>query len=359
MAAEQQSGLAFDANKLALWCIILAVSLAFLVVGKAFLIPLTIAILLWSLLDALRRVFLRLAPDARPMPNWVAMTLSISTVVLGNCVVYAILVGQVDALVAAAPVYQANFEALTSRVAGFLGLESLPTAESMLDRLDLGQMFAWIGASAGSLLSNLILVAIYVGFLLAEQHRIPDKLARLQKDEGKAEQMRTLAAEISKSVQTYIWIKTLVSILTGAASYVILVLVGVDFAAIWALVIFFLNFIPSVGSILGVVFPALLTIVQFDTLVPFVIVAVGLGLTQFVIGNIIEPAVTGRTLNMSPFMVIISLTFWGALWGVPGMFLSVPMMVVTGIVCSYFPGLRWISVVLSADGRLMRENDPD
>ena len=359
MATEKQSGLAFDANKLAIWCIILAVSLAFLVVGRTFLIPLTIAILLWSLLDALRVMFLRLAPDAHPMPNWVAMTLSISTVVLGNCVVYAILVGQVDGLVAAAPVYQANFEALTSRVAGFLGLESLPTVESMLDRLDLGQMFAWIGASAGSLLSNFILIAIYVGFLLAEQHRIPDKLARLQKDEGKAEQMRTLAAEISSSVQTYIWIKTLVSILTGVASYVILVLVGVDFAAIWALVIFFLNFIPSVGSVLGVVFPALLTIVQFDTLVPFVIVAVGLGLTQFVIGNIIEPAVTGRTLNMSPFMVIISLTFWGALWGVPGMFLSVPMMVVTGIVCSYFPGLRWVSVVLSADGRLMREKDPD
>lgn len=359
MAAEQQTSLAFDAKKLATWCIILAVSLTFLVVGRVFLIPLTIAILLWSLLDALRGVFLRLAPESHPMPNWVAMTLSISTVVLGNGIVYAILVGQVDALVAAAPVYQANFEALTSRVAGFLGLESLPTVESLLDRLDLGEMFAWIGASAGSLLSSLILIAIYVGFLLAEQHRIPDKLARLQKDEAKAEQMRTLAAEISSSVQTYVRIKTLVSILTGAASYVILVLVGVDFAAIWALVIFFLNFIPSVGSILGVAFPALLTIVQFDTLVPFVIVAVGLGLTQFVIGNILEPAITGRTLNMSPFMVIISLTFWGALWGVPGMFLSVPMMVVTGIVCSYFPGLRWISVVLSADGRLMRENDPD
>jgi predicted PurR-regulated permease PerM len=305
MTKEQGSFLAFDASKLAVWCVIVAVVLAMLVFGRGFLIPLTIAILLWSLLDTLRGKFLLLAPDAHPMPNWVALVLSISTVVLGNVVVYVILVGQVDALVAAAPIYQANFEALTTRLASSVGLEQLPTMESLLSRLDLAGLFSWIGASAGSLLSHLVLIAIYVGFLLAEQHRIPEKLARLQKDEAKAEQMRTLASEISSSVQTYIWIKTLMSLLTGAASYMVLILVGVDFAAIWALVIFFLNFVPSVGSILGVVFPALLTLVQFDTVVPFLIVAIGL------------------------------------------------MMVVTAILCSYFEGLRWIAVILSADGRLM------
>jgi predicted PurR-regulated permease PerM len=357
MTTEQQSSLAFDPNKLAVWSIILAVTLTMLVVGRAFLIPLTIAILLWSLLDALREMFLRIAPDAHPMPGWIAMVLSISTVVLGHALVYAMLVGQVDALVAAAPVYQANVAELTTRLAGHLGVEQLPTVESMLNRLDLGAMFSWIGASAGTLLSHLVLIAIYVGFLLAEQHRIPDKLARLQRDEAKANQMRILTSDISSSVQKYIWIKTLMSVLTGAASYVVLFFVGVDFAAIWALLIFFLNFIPTVGSIVGVVFPALLTLVQFDTLGPFFVVAVGLGLTQFLIGNVLEPAVTGRTLNLSPFMIILSLTFWGALWGVPGMFLSVPLMVVTGIVCSHFAGLRWISVLLSADGRLMTAED--
>lgn len=357
MASDRPTFLAFDVQKLARWSVILAVMITALVVGRDFLIPLTIAILLWSLLDALREMFRRLTPGAHPMPGWLAMALSIATVVLGNVVVYAILVGQVDALVAAAPVYQANFQALTIRVAGTLGIEQLPTAENMLSQLDLGRMFTWIGASAGTLLSHLVLIAIYVGFLLAEQHRIPDKLARLQSDEARAEQMRTLVSDISKSVQTYIWIKTLMSLLTGAVSYVVLILVGVDFAAIWALVIFFLNFIPSVGSILGVLFPAILTLVQFETLGPFVVVIAGLGTAQFLIGNVLEPAVTGKTLNMSPFMVILSLTFWGALWGVPGMFLSVPLMVVTGIVCSHFEGLRWISVVLSADGRLMTANN--
>jgi predicted PurR-regulated permease PerM len=353
MTTEQQASLTFDPNKLAVWSVILAVTLTMLVVGRTFLIPLTIAILFWSLLDALRELFLRIAPGKHPMPGWIAMVLAILTVVLANALVYAILIGQVDALVAAAPVYQANFAELTTRLAGYLGVEQLPTVENMVGWLDLGGMFSWIGASAGTLLSHLVLIAIYVGFLLAEQHRIPDKLARLQRDAAKASQMQTLATDISSSVQKYIWIKTLMSLLTGVASYIVLFFVGVDFAAIWALLIFFLNFIPTVGSVVGVVFPALLTLVQFDTLVPFFVIAVGLGLIQFVIGNVLEPAVTGRTLNLSPFMVILSLTFWGALWGVPGMFLSVPLMVVTGIVCSHFAGLRWIAVLLSADGHLM------
>jgi AI-2 transport protein TqsA len=138
-------------------------------------------------------------------------------------------------------------------------------------------------------------------------------------------------------------------------SYVILVLVGVDFAALWSLLIFFLNFIPNIGSALGVLFPALLTLIQFDTLTPFLIVAAGLGTAQFIIGNIIEPAYMGKSLNLSSFMILLSLSFWGAVWGLPGMFLSVPLMVVMAIACAHFVGLRWIAVMLSADGRLLSD----
>ena len=91
---------------------------------------------------------------------------------------------------------------------------------------------------------------------------------------------------------------------------------------------------------------------QFDSPTPFLLVVGGLGATQFVIGNIIEPALVGRSLNLSSFMIILSLTFWGSIWGVPGMLLSVPIMVVGAIVCSHLPDLRWVAVLLSADGRL-------
>lgn len=103
--------------------------------------------------------------------------------------------------------------------------------------------------------------------------------------------------------------------------------------------------------------PVRLTLVQFDTLTPFLIVVASLGAVQFIIGNVVEPAYMGRSLNMSSFMILLSLAFWGAVWGLPGMLLSVPLMVVIGIICANFAGLRWISVVLSGDGRLL-SGDP-
>jgi predicted PurR-regulated permease PerM len=202
-------------------------------------------------------------------------------------------------------------------------------------------------------MSDVMLIAIYVGFLLAEEHILPAKIRRLHKDPEKAERISQLATDVSESIQRYIGMKTLVSLLTATISYAVLALVGVDFAIIWALLVFFLNFIPTIGSIIAVIFPALLTLVQFDTITPFLVVALGLGGTQFVIGNVIEPMYVGKSLNLSSFMILLALSFWGTVWGLPGMFLAVPLMVMAGIVCAQFHGLRWIAVILSADGNLI------
>jgi AI-2 transport protein TqsA len=98
--------------------------------------------------------------------------------------------------------------------------------------------------------------------------------------------------------------------------------------------------------------------VQFDTITPFLLVVVGLGSTQFIIGNIVEPIFMGRSLNLSSFMILASLMFWGAVWGVPGMILSVPIMVTAAIICSHIPGMQWAAIFLSADGRLMGTQEP-
>jgi predicted PurR-regulated permease PerM len=178
------------------------------------------------------------------------------------------------------------------------------------------------------------------------------KLDALASNPDEASNMRDIFTQITTQGQSYIWLKTLVSLATGLLSYLILLWVGVDFAAVWALLIFMLNFIPNLGSILGVMLPALLTLVQFDTLMPFMYIAVGLGAVQFTIGNVIEPALMGKSLNLSSLMIILSLTFWGLLWGIPGMLLSVPIMVMFAIVCAKFDKLRGIAIILSADGVL-------
>jgi len=333
--------------------VILAITLTFLVVGRDFLVPLAVAILFWNLLNALAAAFGRIKLGKSSIPGWLAWILSLTVLFLANWVVYRILTSQSDALIAAAPVYQANFAKLSDKLTTLLGIEHMPSTDQFMKSLDLGKLLSWLGGSVGSLLAELVLVVLYVAFLLAEQRHFPEKITRLANDEEKAAKMRLLMSQISRQVQTYIWIKTAVSLLTGIVSYILLRLVGVDFAAVWALIIFLLNYIPNVGSALGVIFPALLTLVQFETLMPFVVVVLGLGAVQFIIGNMVEPAMMGSELNLSSFVIILSLTFWGMIWGIAGMVLSVPITVIVTIICSNFRRLHWIAILLSGDGRLM------
>jgi AI-2 transport protein TqsA len=130
--------------------------------------------------------------------------------------------------------------------------------------------------------------------------------------------------------------------------------VGVDFAAFWAVLIFFFYYIPTVGSILAILAPALLTLVQFESLTPFLIVLGVFGPFQVLMANAVEPAIMGRSLNLSPLVIIVSLMFFGTIWGVIGMFLCVPIMVVAMIVLANFDQTRPVAILLSANGNVPR-----
>jgi len=342
--------------KAAFVLIILAISLTMIQIGRNFFIPLVLAFMTWSLLNALSDHIHKIRIGAVVIPRWLATLLSIMALGLFLLGIYQLLASQADSLVAAGPVYQENFSRLLNELMAWAGIEQLPSTDSLFQNINIGSILSLVGGSVGSIFTSIVLVLIYTGFLFAEQNVIPSKLAALHSSTEEAEETRLIFAEIASQVRRYIWMKTLVSLLTGVLSYLVLKLVGVDFAAVWALLIFLLNYIPNIGSILGVIFPALLTLVQFDTLTPFLLISLGLGAVQFIVGNVIEPAFMGKSLNLSSFMIILSLTFWGMIWGIPGMFLSVPIMVITAIICARFEGLRGIAVVLSADGALLTSN---
>ena len=199
---------------------------------------------------------------------------------------------------------------------------------------------------------NAGVILIYVLFLLVEQRSFPAKMAAIFPDAEQLEGMRRLLSQITQDIQTYIWIKTLMSLLTAGISYAILLMVGVDYAEFWAIVIFLLNYIPTIGSLLGIVFPALLALVQFESAVPFLIVTPALAVVQVVVGNLLEPRLMGQSLNLSPFIIIVSLAVWGTLWGVVGMFLCVPITVIAMIVLAHFERTRPVAVLLSSDGKI-------
>jgi predicted PurR-regulated permease PerM len=344
----------FSAGKIMPGAVIMAITLTLLIVGRDFLVPLAVAVLLSNLLNALAAAIGQIQLGRFRMPGWLAWVLALAALLLVAALFYWILTSQSEALIAAAPVYEANFAKMTERFSTLIGIEAMPSTAKLMESLNLGALLSWLGGSVGSLFAEVVLVVLYLAFLLAEQRHFPEKITRILPDAETAAKARILMSQMSKQVQKYVWIKTVVSLFTGFASYAVLRLVGVDFAAVWGLVIFLLNYIPSVGSAMGVAFPALLALLQFETLTPFVVVVLGLGTTQFVIGNVVEPAMMGSSLNLSSFVIILSLTFWGMIWGIAGMVLCVPIVVIIAIVCSNFKRLHWIAVLLSSDGRIMR-----
>ena len=330
----------------ALWIIAIAVILLGLVYGASFLIPIVIAFLLANLFEAMVE---RL--EGIGLPTVLSYLVSTAIAAGAIALIVIIIAGQTDAVRQALPRYQSRLETIIADVLAWMGPTVTGRITQGIQEIDLASRAGAILGSAGNTLMTTLLVLLYFGFLLAERGRFTGKLMSIAgQDANEQARVADVLRGVSGSIRQYLWIKTLMSVLTGLVSYVVLSALGIDFAEMWALAIFFLNYIPSIGSVLGVLFPALVALVQFDTLWQFVVIACLLSTFQLLIGNVLEPLFMGRSLNLSPFVVIVALIFWSIIWGIPGAFLSVPITVAIMIICAHIREWRWMAVLLSANG---------
>ena len=161
---------------------------------------------------------------------------------------------------------------------------------------------------------------------------------------------------IRVSMERYLWVQTVISVIITLLTYITLTLVGVQNALFWSFVIFFLNYIPTIGSIVATILVAAAALVQFDSIGPIIAASVGVGAWQFLVGNFIQPRMTGESLNLSAVVVLLALAIWGTIWGIAGAFLAAPLTVMLMIVLAQFESTRWIAILLSADGKPIPEN---
>jgi len=178
------------------------------------------------------------------------------------------------------------------------------------------------------------------------------KLRLLVPDPERQARVRALLGRIVGAIHAYLRVMAFVSALTAGLSYAVLVAVGVEYAGFLATTIFFLNFIPTIGSILGTVLPVAFALLQFQSFWPPALVLAGVGLVQFVIGNILLPRLSSGTLNISLFVTLFALFAWGAVWGVTGMFVAMPLTAILIIALSYFPATRPFAIALSRTGEV-------
>jgi predicted PurR-regulated permease PerM len=200
------------------------------------------------------------------------------------------------------------------------------------------------------LFGKALLIIVYTLFLLLEEPYFSQKIKAIYSKRSNYDEVYSILNNIDHSIGRYISIKTLTSLLTGFVSYFILLFIGIDTPMFWAFLMFLMNFIPTIGSLIATIFPTIFAMLQYGELMPGVWVLVSIGAVQLIIGNYIDPKLTGDTLNVSPLVVILGLSFWGAIWGIIGMILSVPISVMLITIFSHIPATRSISVLLSKNG---------
>jgi AI-2 transport protein TqsA len=335
-----------------MWLVILFVTFYVLVIARDLLIPLVLAVFVWYLIVLLTRQIDRIHIGDWHLPRLLQYLLAGGLMVLFIWLFVRMLTSNVNQVIEAAPAYQANINRLIGDSFNRFGFEEPPALMALLSEINIGALLRGMAAALGSLLGNFGLVVVYLIFLFLEQKFFRSKLEAIFPEPQRRSKVQEMLADIDRDVATYIGIKTMVSAMTAIVSWIIMMAIGLDFAGFWAILIFVLNFIPNIGSLLATTLPALLALVQFDSLTPFLIIVIGVGATQVVVGNFLEPNLMSRSLNISPLVVLLSLVIWGSIWGIPGMFLCVPITVVLMIVLYHFDSTRWIALALSKNGKV-------
>ncbi|MCC5791906.1 MAG: AI-2E family transporter [Legionellaceae bacterium] len=325
-----------------------------LIAGRGLLIPFVIAIFIWHLLNTFNSALQGTPWIGVHLPPWLTMIISLSIVGVLVQMLISILGNNVNEVMAASSRYQENLMRILNSIDERFQIKLLSNLEIFIKSLSVQHILVNITSVFTTITSSAVLIILYVVFLFVEQHFFQQKIRAIFTKTKHRHLVDNIMAHIVSDTQTYLGLKTLMSLLTAFASYLIMKMVRLDFAEFWALLIFFLNFIPNIGAIIATVFPALLALIQFQNWWPFILLTSGLVSVQFVIGNLIEPRFMGKSLNLSPLVILIALGVWGAIWGILGMFLSVPITVMLMIVFAHFESTKAIAIILSQDGCIQK-----
>jgi predicted PurR-regulated permease PerM len=312
------------------------------------LTPLALAVFLAVMIDSFARVMMSRFPKlSQRVALPTAVVLSILLFGLSVWVVAENSAGFVNQLKEYAP----RLNDVIARIAHALGIRVAPTLGELISQLNPSR---YVGAAAQSLqnfAASAVLVLIYLGFIIASRRGFSRKIVAMFPQNGERDKAMVLFHRIRDGVEQYLWIQTVTGLMIAVCAWVVMAVLGLDNAFFWAFLIFLASYIPILGGAVGCFLPPLFAIVQFpDSFVPAIVLFAALQGIYFVVGNIVLPRMQGDSLNMDPTVVLLSLAVWGALWGVPGMFLSTPLTVAFMVILAQFDGTRWIAILLSEDG---------
>ncbi len=229
-------------------------------------------------------------------------------------------------------------------IADKVGVEiSIDELSSMINSKQIMSFASQIMQSMGSMFTNGFVVLLTIIFMLLESSNFKSKIAYATEDRGVISHIE----KISSQIKEYMVLKAIISLFTGLIVWIALLVIGTDYAFLWAVIAFLFNFIPNIGSIIAAVPAVLLTLVQLGSLSSIIVATLYIAI-NVVIGSVIEPKVMGKGLGLSTLVVFLSLIFWGWLLGIVGMLLSIPLTIMIKIILDDNENTRWVSVLLGS-----------
>ncbi len=332
-----------------------------LILGRTILQPFVVALFLFFFINTLANFFTRISIKGMHMPIVLAKVFA-SFIIFGLTIFFIFLIVSIsiteiakkwnDYKAVLVNTITAADDWAATQLQNTMGKEFDLNAGPIIQTIqnfDVNAFLLKAQQAIGNISVFFSIMILYLIFLLLEQRVFRKKLMAIFPHTKDRENVEEVLNRIGDSVFTYVKVKTTISMFTGVSTYFVLVLFDIEFAIFWGVLTFILNFIPNVGSLIAVIGASLASLAQLSpsyVLILFILLTI---IQQF-FGAFVDPRMSGNRLNLSPLVIILSLVFWGKIWGILGAFFCVPLTVIIFIILSNFEATRPIAILLSSKG---------
>ena len=328
-----------------------------LYIGQNVFVPVIASVILTYIVVALARRMQQLPVVGRMLPGPIRFVISLLVIAFIITAFVFLIIANINQVIALVPQYQVSLLRIIQGLAVQFGFETEPTwatiRRDIFGEIRLQSLIGSTVTSISVLVGSVFVITVYTGFALGERRLFARKLSRMATNPADSALISQIVDTINDRIGDYLAAKTFINLVLGLLSYVVMILIGLDFAAFWGVLIALLNYIPYIGSMAGVMFPTAIAIVQFEGDWSMIATCfLGLTFCQIFVGSFLEPSLMGRSLNLSPFVILVSVTAWGSIWGISGALLAVPITAILVIVFSEFEGTRPLAVLLSRSGKI-------
>ena len=310
--------------------------------------PFVLAVFLLITIDGLARAIRR---HIKACPEAVALPTAIAVILATFGLAIWMTADNAADFAGEATTYTARINTLLDGIAQQFGLTVTPTVSSLIRQINPARYAGLLAEGLSRFAEATVFTLIYLGFLLASRRGFGDKIGQMFPVAAEHREARLIFERVRRGVESYVWVQTVVGVIITAASAALMFATGLSHIPFWCAIIFLTNYIPAIGAAIGVLFPAAFGLVEFDGVWRALILVGGLEAIHFAVSHIIQPRMQGQSLNLDPIVILLSLAFWGALWGVVGAFLSTPLAVMAMAILAEFAGTRPLAVLLSSDGK--------